>query len=84
VWIKRSEERARQMLDGLSRLPIQFVPIDLPHAIKAGELKALHKLPYVDCIAAALALQRHAKLVTSDRDFEKLGRHFPVLWITRP
>ncbi len=84
LWIKRSEERARQTLDGFSRLPIQIVPVDLPQAIKAGELKALHKIPYVDCIAAALALQRRATLVTADRDFEKLGRHFPILWISRP
>ncbi|HLM80777.1 MAG TPA: type II toxin-antitoxin system VapC family toxin [Terriglobales bacterium] len=84
LWRKRSEEQARQTLDGLSRLPIQIVPVDLPQALKAGELKALHKIPYVDCIAAALALQHRATLVTADRDFEKLGRHFPVLWIPRP
>jgi len=84
LWRKRSEEQARQTLDGLSRLPIQIVPVDLPQALKAGELKALHKIPYVDCIAAALALQHRATLVTGDRDFEKLGRHFPVLWIARP
>jgi predicted nucleic acid-binding protein len=84
LWIKRSEERARQTLDGFSRLPIQIVPVDLPQALRAGEIKALHKIPYVDCIAAALALQHQATLVTSDRDFEKLGRRFPVLWITRP
>lgn len=84
LWTKRSAERARQTLDGFSRLPIQIVPVDLQQALRAGEIKALHKIPYVDCIAAALALQHQATLVTSDRDFEKLGRHFPVLWIARP
>lgn len=83
LWIMRSEERARQTLDGFSRLPIEIVPVDLPQAIKAGELKALHKMPYVDCIAAALALQHRATLVTADRDFEKLGRRFPVAWLPR-
>jgi predicted nucleic acid-binding protein len=83
LWIKRSEERARQTLDGLCRLPIQIVPIDLSQAIKAGELKALHKIPYVDCIAAAVALQHRATLVTADRDFEKLGRRFSVAWLPR-
>jgi predicted nucleic acid-binding protein len=83
LWIKRSEDRARQTLDGFSRLPIQIVTVDLSQAIKAGELKALHKIPYVDCIAAALALQHRATLVTADRDFEKLGRHFPVAWLPR-
>ncbi len=83
LWIKRSEEKARQTLDGFSRLPMQIVPVDLPQALKAGELKVLHRIPYVDCIAAALTLQHRATLVTSDRDFEKLGRHFPVLWLSR-
>jgi predicted nucleic acid-binding protein len=83
LWIKRSEERARKTIDGFSRLPIRIVAVDLPQAIKAGELKALHKIPYVDCIAAALALQHRATLVTADRDFERLGRNFPVLWLSR-
>ncbi len=83
LWVKRSEDRARRTLDGFSRLPIQIVPVDLSQAIKAGELKALHKIPYVDCVAAALALQHRATLVTADRDFEKLGRHFPVAWLPR-
>lgn len=84
LWQKRGEEKARQTVATLARLPIQIVPVDLPQALKAGELKALHKIPYVDCLAAALAMMRQAVLVTSDRDFVKLGRHFPVLWLARP
>jgi len=83
LWQRRSEETARRTTAGLSRLPIEIVPVDLAQAMKAGELKAIHKIPYVDCIAAALATLQRATLVTSDRDFEKLGRHFPVLWIGR-
>jgi predicted nuclease of predicted toxin-antitoxin system len=30
-----------------------------------------------------LAETRQAILVTSDRDFEKLGRRIPILWLTR-
>ncbi len=84
LWQRRGEETARRTTASLSRLPIEIVPVDLAQAMKAGELKAVHKIPYVDCIAAALAALHQATLVTSDRDFEKLGRHFPVLWITRP
>jgi len=83
LWQRRSEGTARRTTAGLSRLPIEIVPVDLAQAMKAGELKAIHKIPYVDCIAAALATLQRATLVTSDRDFEKLGRQFPVLWITR-
>jgi predicted nucleic acid-binding protein len=82
-WQRHGEQSAREALDDLSRLPIRIVPLDLTQALRAGEIKALHKIPYVDCLAAALAILQQATLVTSDHDFDKLGRHFPVLWITR-
>jgi len=83
AWQREGEEEARRTVAKLSRLPIHVVPIDLQQALEAAELKARHKIPYVDCIAAALALQQHATLVTADRDFEKLGRQFPILWLPR-
>lgn len=82
-WQRRGEESARRTVADLSRFPIELVPVDLSHALKAGELKAIHKIPYVDCVAAALAVLNQAVLVTSDRDFERLGRSFPILWIAR-
>jgi predicted nucleic acid-binding protein len=84
LWQRRGEEKARQTIANLSRLPLQIVVVDFLQALQAGELKALHKIPYVDCVTAALAILHRAVLVTSDRDFEKLGRHFPILWIVRP
>jgi predicted nucleic acid-binding protein len=84
TWQRHGEESARQTLADLLQLPIRIVPVEVSQVLKAGELKAVHKIPYVDCFAAALAALNQATLVTSDRDFEKLGRHFPVLWITRP
>jgi predicted nucleic acid-binding protein len=83
LWQRRGEEKARQTIPNLSRLPIQIVIVDFPQAIQAGELKAVHNIPYVDCVTAALTFLRQATLVTSDHDFEKLGRHFPILWIAR-
>ena len=82
-WQRHGEESAKQTLTDLLGLPIRIIPVDLPQVLKAGELKAVHKIPYVDCFAAALATLQQATLVTSDRDFEKLGRHFPILWIAR-
>jgi predicted nucleic acid-binding protein len=83
LWRHRGEEVARQTMSALSRLPLQIVSVDLAQAMKAGELKATHKLPFVDSVAASLAILHQATLVTGDRDFEKLERHFPVLWIAR-
>lgn len=82
-WQRHGEQSARETLADLSRLPIRVVPVDLPQAVKAGEIRALHGIPYVDCMAASLAVLNGATLVTADRDFDKLGRHFPILWIAR-
>ena len=83
-WQRRGEESARATMAGLSRLPIQTIPVEIDQISKAAEIKALHKIPYVDCIAAALAELSQAILVTSDRDFQKLGRRIQVLWLARP
>lgn len=82
-WMRGNEEIARKALSYLSQLPIQVLPVDAPQALKASEIRALHHVPYVGCLAAALSFIHGATLVTSDRDFEKLGRHFPILWLER-
>jgi len=83
LWQRHGEEKARRTIGNLSRLPLDLLVVDLPQVLKAGEIKAVHKIPYVDCLAAALAEIRQAVLVTSDRDFEKLGRRVEVLWLVR-
>jgi ribonuclease VapC len=83
LWLKQGEERARQTLSNLLRLPIEIIPVDIEQALKAGEIKAVHKVPFVDSLAAALAELREAVLVTSDRHFEKLGKRIRILWIQR-
>jgi predicted nucleic acid-binding protein len=82
-WQRFGEQSAREKIADLSRLPVRVVPVDLPQAVRAGEMKALHGIPYADCLAAALAALNQATLVTADRDFEKLGRHFSILWLRR-
>lgn len=83
-WQRNGEEAAQSQLANLTRLSLELVPVDLAQVVLASELKVRHKIPYVDCIAAALAIQHDAILVTSDRDFEKLGRRVDVLWLKRP
>lgn len=84
LWQRNGESLARNTTSSLANLPLQISPVDLPQALRAGEIKARHKIPYVDCLAAALANLNQATLVTSDRDFERLGRNFPILWLHRP
>lgn len=84
LWRIKGEQKARQAINDLTLLPIKIVSVELPQALQAGELKALHKIPYADSIAAALALAQNATIVSSDRDFEKLGRCVSVLWLPHP
>jgi predicted nucleic acid-binding protein len=79
-WQQQGEDSARRLLADLWRLPLELVPVDLSQSLQAGEIRAGHKIPSVDCIAAGLAILHQAVLVTSDRDFEKLGRRIEVLW----
>jgi predicted nucleic acid-binding protein len=81
VWTLRGETFARDTAVNLSRLPLDVVPVSQEDAFEAARLKAVHKLPYADSFAAALAFRERATLVTSDPHFERLGKQLPVLWL---
>jgi predicted nucleic acid-binding protein len=83
LWQRHGEQSARETINDLSLLPLRVLSLEMAQALKAAELKARHKIPYVDCLAAALAELQRATLVTADTDFKKLGRHFPILWLSR-
>jgi predicted nucleic acid-binding protein len=80
---RHGEENARSVLAQLSKLAIVLVDVDITQAMRAGELRVRHKLPYVDSLAAALAVLRSGVLVTRDRDFKALGHHANILWLRR-
>ncbi len=81
IWAVRGEAKARETVVAISRLPIDVVPAAADEAFEAARLKAVHKLPYADSFAAALALRERATLVTSDPHFQRLGRQVPILWL---
>ena len=84
VWRVNGEQKARQAIDDVALLPIRVVAVDLAQTLKSAELKILYKIPYADSFAASLAMQHNATLITSDRDFQKLGRQVSILWLSRP
>ncbi len=81
VWRGRGPGVARKVLGDIAQLPISLVPADLELTRLSAELKAEYKLPYADCFAASLAVQRHAVLVTCDSDFSFLAKKISVLWL---
>jgi predicted nucleic acid-binding protein len=74
-------EQALMAFHAVKPLPIEVLDATPQRAFKAADVKAKHRLYYVDSFAAALAIEYKATLVTSDSDFRKLGHGFPVIWL---
>ena len=75
------EKAAAAKLQEIAQLPIEVFDVDTEMAKLAASLKAQYNLPYADCFAAALAQARKATLVTSDKDFERVGTAVKILWV---
>jgi predicted nucleic acid-binding protein len=72
---------ARKVLAELAQLPIEIVAADMELTRLAAEFRALTKLPYPDCFAAALAKNRKGALATSDPDFSAVRHEVHLLRI---
>jgi len=81
IWRARGEKAAAAKLHEIAQLPIEIIGVDTELAKLAATLKAQHNLPYADCFAAAVAQARKAALVTSDKDFERVGTALKILWV---
>ena len=75
------QERADEVAQLISTLPIQIVPADLDLTRQAAALKSKHKMSYADCFAAALAKSRKAELVTGDKKFRQVEGEVKIYWL---
>jgi predicted nucleic acid-binding protein len=82
TWRAKGPGVARKVIEDIAQLPLEVADADLDLTRTAAELRAEHKLPYTDCFAAALALQRKASLATSDKDFAHVEKKIDILWTT--
>lgn len=62
---------------------VESIPVDEDLAREAASIRFNYRLGLGDSFAAALALHMNATLVTSDPDFEKLGRRLRILALSR-
>ena len=85
VWYmlarRNSGAYASQQLAELGQIGIERVDIDWPTVLQAADYKSRHKISYADAFAAALAKQRHAELVTGDREFQALESEIKIHWL---
>lgn len=84
VWRAKGPGVALKILADIAQLPIALIDADYALTRIAAEFKANHKLPYADCFAAALAVNRKASLVASDTDFAQVQKQVTILWATAP
>jgi predicted nucleic acid-binding protein len=83
AWRRHGEQNAREAEARLQRMPIAVIPVDRERASRAGALKEKHGLGYADALAAELAIERGAWLVTADPEFSKIGKGLSVYSLPR-
>ena len=74
-------ERADEVAQVISSLPIEIVIPDLDLTWEASRLKSRGGIAYADCFAAALAKVRKAELMTGDPEFRRLEDVVTIFWI---
>jgi predicted nucleic acid-binding protein len=82
-WRRHGEAKAREAEATLRELPITVVAVDRERATRAGALKEKHGLGYADALAAELAIERGAWLVTADPVFSKVGKGLSIYSLPR-
>jgi len=65
----------------VAELPVEVVPVDMPLARRAAELKATRRMSYADCFAAALADRSGGPVVTGDPEFKSVEKDVKVVWL---
>lgn len=78
---ERGREKAEEVKFVAEQLPLEIISADTELTLKAAALKAVHPVAYADCFAAALGIQKNARVVTGDPEFKKLGAAVSVEWI---
>ena len=77
-----SESDADKAIADLVRLGIEFVPVDWNLARTAAGFKAVKRMSYADCFAAALTKERRCDLVTGDDEFRQVQNEINIRWLT--
>jgi uncharacterized protein len=76
-----NREKADEVLFLVDQLPIEVVDANRELTLDAARLKSTHPGAYADCFAAALALQKNAKVVTGDPEFKRFENMLSIEWL---
>lgn len=81
IYREYSPSRANEVAGTINTLPIDIIPVDMELTKQAAIFKAMHKMSYADCFAAALAKLNRAELITGDKEFKQLEHDIKINWI---
>jgi predicted nucleic acid-binding protein len=77
-----SETAADQSIKDMLELGIQLHDADWKLANQAARFKAVKKMSFADCFAAALAMQHKGSvLVTGDKEFKQVEELIKIHWL---
>ena len=80
---RTGKNRAVEILEQFSLLPVEIVPVDWNLICKASELKADIPIAYADCFAIATALLKEATIITGDPEFAQASHLVNIDWLNR-
>ena len=78
---KRGEEKAGEITELISRLPVGLVDATKERVLAAARVKAQHSVSYADAFVVATAIEFTATIVTGDPEFKEAESRVAVLWL---
>ena len=78
---KRGEEKAGEITELISSLPVGLVDATKERVLAAARVKAQHPVSYADAFVVATAIEFTATIVTGDPEFKETESRVAVLWL---
>lgn len=78
---RKGMRRCDEIREYILASPFSFIPVDRPMAEEAAHIKARGGVSYLDAIAIAAAIDRHATVLTKDREFRKFSKEVAIEWL---
>lgn len=75
------QDKAHEIEKIIRTLPIAIIDVDMQLAREAACFKAIHKMSYADCFAAALAKMHKGEVITGDKEFKVVEKEISVNWL---
>lgn len=75
------QDKAHEIEKIIKTLPIEIIDVDTQLAREAARFKAVHKMSYADCFAAALAKLHKGEVITGDKEFKTVESEIKIAWL---